>query len=160
MLGWAFVAVFFSYYGLTTAYSVFLKRRTVIDIWVLTILYSMRIMAGAAATGIVPSVWLMAFSIFFFFSLAAVKRQAELVDLAKRDDSERSRRGYHKDDVLLVAMMAISSGYVSILVMALYVRTPFVAELYSYPAGPFGDLSDTAVLDQPDCHGYPSRADA
>lgn len=132
-LGPLFVCVLLSYYLVTTAYSVHLKRRTIIDIWVLAILYSMRIMAGAAATGIIPSVWLMAFSIFFFFSLAAVKRQAELVDVINRDSPAIRRRGYHSDDVLLIAMMAIASGYVSVLVMALYIRTPFVERLYSYP---------------------------
>ena len=127
-----------AYFLITAAYSLHLKSRTIIDIWVLAILYSMRIAAGAAATGIVPSVWLMAFSIFFFFSLAATKRQAELVDATGLDELSVRRRGYHRDDVLLIAMMAIAAGYVSVLVMALYIRTPFVEDLYSYPPALLG----------------------
>lgn len=133
LLGPLFVIALGLYFVITAAYSLHLKRRTIIDIWVLAILYSMRIVAGAAATGIVPSVWLMAFSIFFFFSLAAVKRQAELVDTADNESLDVRRRGYFREDMLLVAMMAISSGYVSILVLALYIRTPFVEQLYGFP---------------------------
>lgn len=132
-LGPFFVTAIGIYFIITVAYSLHLKRRTIIDIWVLAILYSMRIVAGAAATDIVPSVWLMAFSIFFFFSLAAVKRQAELVDNIDNDNLDARRRGYFREDVLLVAMMAISSGYVSILVLALYIRTPFIEHLYGFP---------------------------
>lgn len=137
-LGWAFAGLILAYYALTIAYSVHLKQRTIIDIWVLSVLYTLRILAGAAATGIVPSIWLMAFAIFFFFSLAAVKRQAELVDLISRDEGGLRRRGYHRDDVLLVAMIAIASGYVSVLVMALYIRTPFITELYPFPPALLG----------------------
>ena len=137
-LGPAFFALLLSYYVLTIAYSVHLKQRTIIDIWVLSVLYTTRILAGAAATGIVPSVWLMAFSIFFFFSLAAVKRQAELVDLNTRDAGDLRRRGYHRDDVLLVAMIAIAAGYVSVLVLALYIRTPFIDQLYTFPPALLG----------------------
>ena len=133
MLGPFFAATLTNYLLITTAYSLHLKRRTIIDIWVLSILYSMRIAAGAAATGIVPSVWLMAFSIFFFFSLAAVKRQAELVDTADNDTLDIRRRGYFREDLLLVAAMAIASGYVSVLVLALYIRTPFIDQLYGTP---------------------------
>jgi 4-hydroxybenzoate polyprenyltransferase/phosphoglycolate phosphatase-like HAD superfamily hydrolase len=133
ILGPLFVAALLIYYATTTAYSLHLKRRTIIDIWVLAVLYSLRILAGAAATGIVPSVWLMAFAIFFFFSLAAVKRQAELVDMADHEGLDTRRRGYFREDLLLVAMMSISSGYLSVLVLALYIRTPFVSSLYGYP---------------------------
>ncbi len=133
ILGPLFVVALLIYYAVTTAYSLHLKRRTIIDIWVLAILYSLRILAGAAATGIVPSVWLMAFSIFFFFSLAAVKRQAELVDMADHEGLDTRRRGYFREDLLLIAMMSISSGYLSVLVLALYIRTPFVSNLYGYP---------------------------
>jgi 4-hydroxybenzoate polyprenyltransferase len=132
-LGPRFAAALAIYFVVTAAYSLHLKRRTIIDIWILAILYSMRIVGGAAATGIVPSVWLMAFSIFFFFSLAAVKRQAELVDTAENDTLDTRRRGYYREDLLLVAMMALASGYVSVLVLALYIRTPFIEELYGYP---------------------------
>lgn len=133
-VGWNFFLVMLAYYALTTAYSLHLKRRMVIDICILAGLYTMRIMAGGAATGLMPSEWLLAFSIFFFLSLAAVKRQAEVVDNVARGQPETSGRGYHPGDLPIISMVGIGAGYVSVLVMALYVSSPNVTVLYSYPA--------------------------
>lgn len=137
-LGWPFAVIMLAYYAVTMAYSLTLKRRLVIDICVLAGLYTTRIVAGGAATGISLSVWLLAFSIFFFFSLAAVKRQAELVDNARRGSANASGRGYRVDDLPIVSQMAIGSGYVSVLVLALYVNSPAVIVLYPYPAALWG----------------------
>ena len=133
LLGPAFAAVMVSYFVLTTAYSLWLKRRPIIDICMLAGLYTVRIAAGGVAADIPLSVWLLAFSIFFFFSLAAVKRQAELVDGVAAGKVTAHGRGYHVDDLPLVANMAISSGYVAVLVMALYVNSPAVLRLYPAP---------------------------
>lgn len=133
-LGWAFALTMLAYYLATLAYSITLKRRAIVDICVLAGLYTMRIIAGGMATGIQLSVWLLAFSIFFFFSMAAIKRQAELVDMAERGKLDVSGRGYTVKDLEVVSMMALGAGYVSILVMALYVNSPVVVELYSTPA--------------------------
>jgi len=129
----AFLLAMVAYYLLTTAYSMDLKRRIVIDICVLAGLYTARIIAGGAATGIPLSVWLLAFSVFFFLSLAAVKRQAELIDSAERGDLKPGGRGYHVDDLPIISMIAIGAGYVSVLVMTLYVDSPAVVELYAHP---------------------------
>lgn len=138
LLGWMFFVVMMTYYILTTAYSLNLKRRVVIDICLLAGLYTMRIIAGGAATGIPLSVWLLAFSIFFFFALAAVKRQAELVDAADRGVLSASGRGYRVDDLPIISMIALAAGYVSVLVMALYVNSPELQELYAQPAALWG----------------------
>ncbi|SHF71799.1 4-hydroxybenzoate polyprenyltransferase [Litoreibacter ascidiaceicola] len=130
--------VLVGYYIITMAYSLDLKRRTIVDICTLAGLYTLRIAAGGAATSLVLSVWLLAFSIFFFLALAAVKRQAELVDSAKRGKLEASGRGYIVDDLPLISQVAISAGYVSVLVMALYVNSPTVIQLYSYPVALWG----------------------
>ncbi|HIK34297.1 MAG TPA: UbiA family prenyltransferase [Thermosynechococcus sp. M98_K2018_005] len=132
-LSWPFVGILLAYYGLTTAYSFYLKRRIIIDICTLAGLYTIRIFAGAVATGISLSVWLLAFSIFFFFCLATVKRQAELVDHRHRKQLKASGRGYHIDDLPIISMMAIGAGYVSILVLALYINSPQVQLLYTRP---------------------------
>nr|WP_303626313.1 UbiA family prenyltransferase [Roseovarius sp. M141] len=134
LLGKEFGLAMLAYYLITFAYSVNLKRRAIVDICVLAGLYTLRIVAGGAAAGIPLSVWLLAFSTFFFFALAAVKRQAELVDMAERGKLDASGRGYHVDDLPIISMMAIGSGYVSVLIMALYVNSPAVVELYSAPA--------------------------
>ncbi len=122
-----------AYFSITMAYSLDLKRRMVVDICTLAGLYTMRLVAGGVATGLVLSVWLMAFSIFFFLSLAAVKRQAELIDTVKRGKLSASGRGYMVDDLPIISQVAISAGFVSVLVMALYVNSPAVTALYSFP---------------------------
>lgn len=132
-LGPDFLIVMAVYYVTTTAYSLYLKRQLIIDVCTLAVLYAIRIIAGGAATGIPLSVWLLAFSVFFFFSLAAVKRQAELVDGAASGKTKAHGRGYHVDDTPLVAAMAAAAGYVSIMVLALYVNSETVRELYAAP---------------------------
>jgi 4-hydroxybenzoate polyprenyltransferase len=137
-LGWKFVGVMLAYYVTTMAYSLHLKRRIIIDICVLAGLYTLRILAGGVATNTPLSVWLLAFSIFFFFSLAAVKRQAELADALANNKIEAAGRGYRAPDLQLVTSMAISSGYVSVLVMALYANSPNVTQLYNHPSALWG----------------------
>lgn len=132
-LGPQFVAVLVVYYLTTLSYSLRLKRLPIIDICVLAALYTMRIIAGGVATNVPLSVWLLAFSLFFFFSLAAVKRQAELLDAVKANKLEIRGRGYHPQDLGLVTQLAVSSGVVSVLVMTLYVNSDAVSRLYHYP---------------------------
>lgn len=131
--GGLLLAVIAIYFVLTTAYSTILKQHAIADIGTLAALYTLRIIAGGAATGIAPSVWLLAFSMFFFFALAAVKRLAELVDLAGRGGAATKRRGYLVEDLPLVAQMTTASGYISVLVLALYLNSPAVQELYRTP---------------------------
>ena len=133
LLGSQFLLVMLGYFALTTGYSLYLKRRLVVDICALAVLYTIRILAGAAATDLPVSVWLLAFSVFIFFSLAAVKRQAELVDGIASGKVTAHGRGYHVDDLSLVESMATSAGYVAVLVLALYVNSNAVSELYTAP---------------------------
>ena len=121
------------YFLATGAYSFFLKRKLIVDVITLAGLYTMRIIAGAAATGIVPSPWLLAFSVFLFYSLAAIKRQAELVDQAASGKVSSPGRGYLSSDVSVMQVIAISSGQAAVLVFALYLYSPTVAMLYETP---------------------------
>ena len=133
-LGWAFVFLMAAYFAATMVYSLHLKRCMIVDICMLAGLYTMRIAAGGEAAGIPLSIWLLAFAIFFFFALAAVKRQAELVDSALRGEVMASGRGYQVGDLPFVAQIATASGYVSVLVMAMYLNSAAVQEFYSQPA--------------------------
>lgn len=133
LLGGEFVLVLAGYYAVTMGYSLYLKRQPIVDICTLAALYTIRIVAGAVATGIPLSVWLLAFSVFLFFSLAAVKRQAELVDGAARGVQGAYGRGYRITDLPLVTTMATASGYVAMLVLALYINSPDVKSLYPRP---------------------------
>lgn len=130
-LGPQFLGVMVFYYVMTTAYSFFLKRELIVDICVLAGLYTLRIIAGGVATGIPLSVWLLAFSMFFFFSLASMKRQAELRSGELAGEVKAHGRSYMTTDMPLVANMAVSAGYVSVLVMALYLNTDTVTALYN-----------------------------
>ncbi len=137
-VGGQFAAVMMAYYVTAIAYSIDFKRRLIIDICVLAGLYALRIVAGAVATQISLSVWILAFSIFLFYSLASIKRQAELVDGVASGQVTIHGRGYRPRDVSLISSMAVASGYVSVLVMALYVNSPAVLELYSQPQALWG----------------------
>jgi 4-hydroxybenzoate polyprenyltransferase/phosphoserine phosphatase len=133
LLGAEFVIVLLIYQVATTVYSLFLKRRAIIDICTLAGLYTLRIVAGGVATGIALSVWLLAFSTFLFFALAAAKRLAELTELERLGGKLTVGRGYRVEDLPLVAGMALTSGYLAVLVMALYINVPEVQALYSRP---------------------------
>ena len=133
LLGPHFLLVLLTYYLVTLAYSMKLKRYPILDICVLAALYTLRIVAGAVATGVPLSVWLFAFSLFFFFSLAAIKRQAELIDALNSDKIEIQGRGYRPLDVNIISQFAIASGMTSVLVLALYVNSNTVSELYKTP---------------------------
>lgn len=128
-----FVAVLGGYYLLTTAYSVCLKRNLIIDISTLAGLYTMRVVAGSAATEIALSQWLIGFALFFFFSLAAVKRQAELVDGLAAGREKASGRAYETADLPIVSTMAIAAGYAAVLQFALYLNSNDVLRLYHSP---------------------------
>lgn len=133
LAGPALLAMLVLYFAATTAYSFRLKRIVVVDICALAVLYTMRILAGSMATGIPCSVWLLAFSTFFFFSLAGVKRQAELVDGIASGTITARGRGYHVDDLAIVSNIVVSSGMVSVLVLALYANSEPVQRLYQVP---------------------------
>ena len=128
-----FALVLAAYYLTTLAYSLWLKNRVMVDVILLAALYTFRIVAGAAATGIAPSFWLLAFSMFMFLSLAMVKRYAELQSVLKQNKTSAAGRGYHIDDLPLLASMGSASGYLSILVMALFVNSEDVHKLYAQP---------------------------
>jgi 4-hydroxybenzoate polyprenyltransferase len=115
---------------------VFLKEIALLDVLVLAALFTTRIMAGSTASGIQVSEWLLAFSMFVFFSLAAVKRYAELLRLKAENptDTKLRRRGYFSGDDVLILQMGVSSGFMAVLVMALYITSDTVTRLYSAPS--------------------------
>jgi 4-hydroxybenzoate polyprenyltransferase/phosphoserine phosphatase len=116
----------------TLAYSLRLKRSVLVDVIVLSGLYTIRIIAGSAATGIAVSTWLGSFSIFFFLSLAFVKRFAELENLRERGGVSASGRGYHVSDIEQLRSLGSASGYVSVAVLTLYISNLDAAQLYHH----------------------------
>jgi 4-hydroxybenzoate polyprenyltransferase len=128
-----FLAVLAAYYVATLAYSFGLKRLVMIDVLALAGLYTVRIVAGAAATGIELSFWLLMFSIFIFLSLAIVKRYAELHAMRQQGKLKAKGRGYQVEDLHMLQSLGASSGYLSILVLALYLNSPDIVKMYSHP---------------------------
>jgi 4-hydroxybenzoate polyprenyltransferase len=125
---WPVVAV---YLVLTFSYSLWLKRQLLIDVIVLAGLYTLRVVGGAQAVDIELTPWLMAFSLFIFLSLAFAKRYSELELMASRQETELRGRAYRVDDVDLVATLGATSGYLSVLVLCLYINSDQVRGLYS-----------------------------
>ena len=121
------------YLVLTCAYSWGLKRLIIADCLVLAMLYSVRIIAGAAAAGIPMSFWLLAFSVFLFLSLAFVKRYAELIVQAQMGREKAHGRGYLTTDAPLVQSLGLSAGYAAVLVLAFYLNSDAVVKLYRSP---------------------------
>ncbi len=133
MVGAGFTAWLITYFALTTAYSLWLKRLALIDCLTLAALYTLRIIAGAAAVAIALSFWLLAFSVFIFLSLAFVKRYAELQVQAQAGNSHAHGRGYAVTDAPLVQTLGITAGYAAVLVLALYLHGETVVTLYAQP---------------------------
>ncbi|MGH9956342.1 MAG: UbiA family prenyltransferase [Pyrinomonadaceae bacterium] len=128
-----FLALLSAYVVLSFSYSVYLKKFAGVDVFVLAGLYTSRIVAGTVAIQEQHSFWLMAFSIFIFLSLALAKRIAEL-QLHVQDFSHAIQgRGYRVSDLEALYSMGTASGYVSVVVIALYVNSVDVMLAYAQP---------------------------
>lgn len=104
------------------------------DVVALSLLYTVRILAGSAATYLAPSPWLLSYSLFFFLSLAYMKRFIELDGMqAKRDNEKLPSRNYYASEVQLVMTFGIANGALSILTLAQYVHSTSVEIAYETP---------------------------
>jgi 4-hydroxybenzoate polyprenyltransferase len=130
---WRFLALLLLYVMLTTAYSAYLKRIAVLDVLLLAWLYTLRVLAGVAATGVPLSPWLLAFSMFLFLSLAFLKRYGEVGGLEGSAEEAVVRRGYLLGDREWLGSMGGASGYLSVMVLALYISSEQVVALYRTP---------------------------
>jgi 4-hydroxybenzoate polyprenyltransferase len=128
-----FRATLSCYFLLTLAYSLWFKRVVILDVVALAALYTLRVIAGGFAIAAPASAWVLAFAMFLFFSLALVKRYAELVSLESDGIGAAPGRGYAGRDIDIVRAMGTSSAVVSALVLALYVNGEAAANLYSRP---------------------------
>jgi 4-hydroxybenzoate polyprenyltransferase len=136
-VGWSvsrvIAALLLLHFFVTVIYSLKWKRVLVLDVLVLAGLYTLRIFTGAAAGGVRVSPWLLAVSTFIFLSLALVKRASELRRVRERGDSAAPGRSYHAGDLDVVTILGGASGYMTVLVLALYIHSPDVTVLYRHP---------------------------
>ena len=133
LAGPAFLVTLGAYTAVSLAYSALLKRHALVDCLTLAGLYTLRIVAGGAAVAIMPSFWLLTFSVFIFLSLAFLKRYAELQALATAGRRDAPGRGYAVSDSPLVLAFGVTSGQAAVLVLALYLQSDTVIALYRAP---------------------------
>jgi 4-hydroxybenzoate polyprenyltransferase len=136
-LGWAlgpgFVCVLGLYYAIMVVYSLGAKAIPILDVLLLAGGYALRVVAGSVGTGMSWSPWLTAFCMFLFLSLALIKRYAELICVPPSPGTEPHVRGYLGQDGVLLVAQGLASGYLSVLVLALYTNTRMVQAA----AGPY-----------------------
>ncbi len=123
------------YFTMTLAYSLRLKRQVIVDVMLLAALYTIRVLAGAVATVVYPSFWLLAFSMFLFLSLAMVKRYSEMLVTLSQDKQQAAGRGYSVNDLPVLLSVGVSTGVAAIVVLALYINDPVTAKLYPLTFG-------------------------
>ncbi len=128
-----FFLILLGYLLLTTSYSFYFKRLLLLDVLVLAALYAWRILAGGVAVGVDISPWLISFSIFIFFSLALLKRTTELQALQKQNKLSVVGRSYEVVDFSQLMSFGSASGYLAVLVFALYLNSEQVFKLYQRP---------------------------
>lgn len=134
LLSVEFVGVLLAYYAFTLLYSLWLKRQVAVDVIALALLYTIRIIAGAAAFGLALTFWILAFSMFIFLSLALVKRYSELREARSQGNTSKTRgRGYYPDDLEMISSLGAASGYLAVMVLALYLHDQTTTALYSKP---------------------------
>lgn len=133
------------YFALTMTYAFWIKRVVLVDVFLLASLYTVRIVLGGAASGYIASDWLLAFSCFFFLSLALVKRVVETRGLAQRGGGKVEGRGYKSTDASVLTTMGISAGFIACLVLALYLQDEANASHYREPFLLWG-LPASAIL--------------
>ena len=126
-----FGVVLVLYILMTNIYSFWLKSHSTIDVVILALLYTTRIVAGAAALKVVPSPWILTFSLFFFLSLAYMKRYIELCDV--ESDDQLPARGYWSSDLNVIRTFGISNAALSLLTLAEYVSAPEIQGRYQSP---------------------------
>jgi len=128
-----FVFMIVLYLVLTSAYSWALKEYVLIDVLMLSLLYTLRILAGSVAAGIATSSWLLAFSVFMFLSLALVKRCAELVSLEKSGTVITRGRDYRVSDLLVLWPLGVGAALSAVVVFGLFISAPETQERYATP---------------------------
>lgn len=132
-ISFTFFGILVAYFAITFLYSVYLKRKVLVDVLTLACLYTIRVFAGTVALGITASSWLLGFSVFLFLCLAVIKRYVELISLLNRVGGQPKGRGYLQSDLPILSGFASASGFCSVLVLALYFNSPEVRLLYRTP---------------------------
>lgn len=128
-----FIGILFLYTAVTLLYSFYFKRVAVLDVCIIAGLHTVRVVGGTVAINAEWSFWLLAFSMFIFFSFALVKRVAELIQLKQQNKQQSEGRDYRVSDIPILMSIGASAGYLSVLVVALYINSEKVRRIYETP---------------------------
>ncbi len=129
----AFNLILLSYALMTLSYSFVFKRYVILYVCMIAALHTLRVVGGTVAIAAEWSFWLLAFSMFIFFSLALAKRVAELINLQKDNKERTIGRDYRVSDLPVLIATGVSTGYLSVLIVALYINSDKVRVMYSTP---------------------------
>jgi 4-hydroxybenzoate polyprenyltransferase len=125
--------VLVAYVIVSMAYSMYLKTQPLVDVFALSVLYTLRVFAGEVAAQIELSIWLLSFSGFMFLSLAFLKRMAEYHAMLRAKNTYETRRGYRPADLEMLKIMGVSASYIAAMVLGLYISTTNAAHQYGRP---------------------------
>ncbi len=133
-IGRGAVLLLVTYGALSLAYSFHLKRLPILDVFMLAVLVTFRLWFGIKIADVVPSPWLIAFSMFIFTSLSLAKRHVELGRSEMLGRERIAGRGYTKKDAPLILALGLSAAVGAVLIMALYlINGAFIANFYKSP---------------------------
>lgn len=133
MVSTAFLLILLLYLVITSSYSWALKQYVLIDVIILSLLYTLRIFAGSIAIGVTTGTWLLAFSVFVFLSLALVKRCSELVTLETTGGTQTSGRDYSVHDLVVLWPLGVGAAVSAVVVFGLFINAPETADHYASP---------------------------
>jgi 4-hydroxybenzoate polyprenyltransferase len=128
-----FFGILVLYIAMTSAYSWVLKRHVLVDVLMLALLYTLRVFAGSVAVHTPVSSWLLAFSVFLFFSLALIKRCSELVSLRQDGSSTARGRDYRVGDLTVLWPLGVGSSLCAVVVFGMFISMPETSQRYASP---------------------------
>jgi 4-hydroxybenzoate polyprenyltransferase len=120
LLNRAVAVVVASYFLMTVAYSLTLKRRMIVDVIVIATGFVLRAWAGSLAVGVVTSEWLVACMFTLCLFMGFGKRRCELAMIGNLDEARQHRRTllrYTPD--LLNHLITVSAG-IAVMTFLLY----------------------------------------
>jgi 4-hydroxybenzoate polyprenyltransferase len=133
-ISWAAAAALVSYVCFSMGYSFHLKKRSLVDVFALAFLFTIRVVGGGIASGYPVTMWLLAFTSFLFLGLAFLKRCSELVRIQALGRVHMGSRGYGVSDLVVLQMFGVASAFVAIVVFALYLNSTVAENEYAWPA--------------------------
>lgn len=133
LISWEAVVLILIYFLSSLGYSIFIKKIVILDIITIVYFYLLRIIIGLVVFQLPLSAWLLCFSFFFFLGLACFKRVLDLQGLKSEGLAGESRRAYQIKDIKMISAFGVGSGLLAVLVLILYINSPAVLKLYSYP---------------------------